>query len=101
MAGKILTVSTSADLLNGLKTGLWLEELAAPYYVWKENGFDVVIGAVSDNIPLDVASLAEDMKGPLTNKFLEDSTALCTKPCSCIEIVDYLSKISPQGQRLQ
>eukprot|EP00884_Botryococcus_braunii_P004616 jgi/Botrbrau1/14155/Bobra.182_3s0095.1 len=75
MAGKILTISTSADLLNGLKTGLWLEELAAPYYVWKESGFDVVIGAVSDKIPLDVASLAENMKGPLTNKFLEDAQA--------------------------
>jgi hypothetical protein len=77
MARKILTISTSADQLNGLKTGLWLEELAAPYYIWKEKGFDVVIGAVADKIPLDAASLAENMKGPFASKFLEDGITTC------------------------
>lgn len=72
MGGKILTISTSADWLNGLKTGLWLEELAAPYYVWKNHGFDVIIGAISTTIPIDQASLADNMLGPLTKEFLGD-----------------------------
>ena len=35
---KILIVLTSHDQLGdtGLKTGFWLEELAAPYYEFKE-----------------------------------------------------------------
>eukprot|EP00884_Botryococcus_braunii_P005476 jgi/Botrbrau1/1492/Bobra.178_3s0047.1 len=75
MGGKILTVSTSADELNGLRTGLWLEELAAPYYIWKDSGYDVVIGAVGDRIPVDDASLEQDMKGEATVKFLQDESA--------------------------
>lgn len=89
MTGKILTISTSADTLNGLKTGLWLEELAAPYYVWKENGFDVVIGAISTSIPIDEASLAENMLGPMTKRFLEDGIApsLSALLCFCTTAV--------------
>jgi putative intracellular protease/amidase len=75
MGGKILTVSTSLEDLNGLRTGLWLEELAGPYYVWKENGYDVVIAAVGSSIPTDAASLDENMKGQATDKFLKDGKA--------------------------
>ena len=35
MLKRILLVSTSAHDMNGHPTGLWLEELAAPYHVFK------------------------------------------------------------------
>ena len=42
---KILMVLTSHDQLGntGRKTGFWLEELAAPYYVFKDAGAEIVL----------------------------------------------------------
>jgi len=43
----ILMVITSHDKLgnSGEKTGFWVEELAAPYYVFKNAGFSVVFAS--------------------------------------------------------
>ena len=40
---KILMVLTSHDKLGntGRKTGFWLEEFAAPYYVFKDAGAEI------------------------------------------------------------
>ena len=35
---KVVIVCTSAPELKGHPTGLWLEELAGPYYVFQEKG---------------------------------------------------------------
>lgn len=43
MLKRILLVSTSAHDMNGHPTGLWLEELAAPYNLFKKAKFDVDI----------------------------------------------------------
>jgi putative intracellular protease/amidase len=42
---KILIVLTSHDRLGntGKKTGFWLEEFAAPYYVLKDAGVEVTL----------------------------------------------------------
>jgi putative intracellular protease/amidase len=42
---KILMVLTSHDVLGntGLKTGFWLEEFAAPYYVFRDAGVDLTL----------------------------------------------------------
>ena len=42
---KILMVLTSHDRLGdtGRKTGFWLEELASPYYVFKDAGAEIVL----------------------------------------------------------
>ena len=42
---KIVLVSTSASELQGHPTGLWLEEFATPYYMFKEKGYDVVMAS--------------------------------------------------------
>ncbi len=44
---KILMVLTSHDTLGdtGEKTGFWLEEFAAPYYVFKDAGADIVLAS--------------------------------------------------------
>src|ERR1700730_7999671 len=42
---KVLMVITSHDQLGntGRKTGFWLEELAAPYYVFKDAGVEITL----------------------------------------------------------
>src|ERR1700751_329262 len=42
---KILMVLTSHDQLGntGLKTGFWLEEFAAPYFVFRDAGVDLTV----------------------------------------------------------
>lgn len=56
---KILMVLTSHDQLGdtGKKTGFWLEEFAAPYYVFKDAGADITLASPKGGQPpLDPAS---------------------------------------------
>lgn len=75
---KILMVLTSHDQLGttGLKTGFWLEEFAAPYYVFKDAKADITI--VSPNggqPPLDPKSEEPDFQTEATGRFNEDADA--------------------------
>ncbi len=55
---KIIIVSTSATDLKGHATGLWIEELAVPYYQFKNAGYDVVITSVAGGpVPIDKSSM--------------------------------------------
>ena len=44
---KILMVLTSHDRLGntGRKTGFWLEELASPYFAFREAGVDITLAS--------------------------------------------------------
>lgn len=44
---KLLMVLTSHDQLGdtGKKTGFWLEEFAAPYYVFKDAGVEITLAS--------------------------------------------------------
>jgi putative intracellular protease/amidase len=50
---KILMVLTSHDTLGstGRKTGFWLEEFAAPYFVFKDAGVDLVVASPKGGQP--------------------------------------------------
>ena len=50
---KVLMVLTSHDQLGntGRKTGFWLEELAAPYYVFKDAGVHVALASLKGGRP--------------------------------------------------
>ena len=50
---KILMVLTSHDQLGdtGKKTGFWLEELAAPYYVFKDAGAEITLASPQGGQP--------------------------------------------------
>ena len=52
-AVKVLMVLTSHDRLGdtGEKTGFWLEEFAAPYYVFKDAGIDVALASPKGGQP--------------------------------------------------
>lgn len=75
---KILMVLTSHDQLGdtGKKTGFWLEEFAAPYYVFKDAGADItVVSPKGGQPPLDPVSDAPDAQTDDTRRFKSDSAA--------------------------
>lgn len=75
---KILMVLTSHDRLGdtGRKTGFWLEELAAPYYVFKDAGAEVVLASPKGGRPpLDPKSGEPDAQTDLTRRFEADEDA--------------------------
>ncbi|GKY95683.1 hypothetical protein MPSEU_000529300 [Mayamaea pseudoterrestris] len=73
---KVVIVSTSANDLDGHKTGLWIEELAAPYYVFREKGYQVVVASIrGGEIPIDPASLQGDAYGAVSKRFMQDEDA--------------------------
>lgn len=75
---KILTVLTSHDQLGqtGRKTGFWLEELAAPYYVFKDAGVEVVLASPKGGQPpLDPKSNEPDFQTDATRRFEADPEA--------------------------
>lgn len=75
---KILMVLTSHDKLGdtGNKTGFWLEEFAAPYYVFKDAGADITLASPKGGQPpLDPTSDAEDAQTDATKRFKADDAA--------------------------
>ncbi|TIV10469.1 MAG: type 1 glutamine amidotransferase domain-containing protein, partial [Mesorhizobium sp.] len=61
----ILIVLTSHDRLGdtGRTTGFWLEELAAPYYVFKEAGYEITLASLrGGQPPLDPKSNEPDFQ---------------------------------------
>ena len=75
---KILIVLTSHDQLGdtGAKTGFWLEELAAPYYVLKAAGADLTLASPKGGQPpLDPKSADESAKTDDTRRFEADAEA--------------------------
>ena len=78
MAHKILMVLTSHSALGdtGKKTGFWLEEFAAPYYVFRDAGADVTLASPQGgHPPLDPKSDAPDAQTDATRRFKKDEAA--------------------------
>jgi putative intracellular protease/amidase len=75
---KILMVLTSHDLLGdtGNKTGFWLEEFAAPYYVFKDAGAEITLASPKGGQPpLDPSSDSDDAQTEATKRFKGDDAA--------------------------
>jgi putative intracellular protease/amidase len=75
---KILMVLTSHDRLGdtGKKTGFWLEEFAAPYYVFKDAGATLTLASPQGGQPpLDPKSDAPDAQTEATRRFRDDPAA--------------------------
>ena len=73
---KILMVLTSHDKLGdtGKKTGFWLEEFAAPYYVFKEAGAEMVLASPrGGQPPIDPKSDDPSAQTDATRRFKTDS----------------------------
>ena len=75
---KVLMVITSHDQLGntGRKTGLWLEEFAAPYYVFKDAGVEITLASPKGGRPpLDPKSNEPKSRTDLTVRFEKDAAA--------------------------
>ncbi|WP_026132682.1 type 1 glutamine amidotransferase domain-containing protein [Janthinobacterium sp. CG3] len=74
----VLMVLTSHDQLGdtGRKTGFWLEEFAAPYYVLKDAGATVTLASpLGGQPPLDPKSDEADAQTDATRRFKDDPAA--------------------------
>lgn len=75
---KILMVITSHDQLGntGKKTGFWLEEFAAPYYVFQEAGVEMVLSSPKGGLPpFDPKSDDPEFQTELTARYKKDKEA--------------------------
>jgi putative intracellular protease/amidase len=75
----ILMILTSHDRLgdSGKKTGFWLEEFAAPYYVFKDAGAQITLASPKGGQPpLDPKSDDADAQTADTDRFRRDSHAI-------------------------
>ena len=92
---KVLMVLTSHDKLGdtGRKTGFWLEEFAAPYYVFKDAGAEVVLASPKGGQPpLDPKSDEPDAQTEATRRFKRDPVAQ-----AALAQTARLSGVSAQG----
>ena len=75
---KVLMVLTSHDQLGntGRKTGFWLEEMAAPYYVFKDVGAQITLASPKGGRPpLDPKSQDPRFQTDITRRFEKDADA--------------------------
>src|SRR5271156_679880 len=75
---KILMVLTSHDQLGntGLPTGFWLEEFAAPYFVFKDAGIELTLASPKGGQPpLDPKSDLPENQTPAMTRFKQDAAA--------------------------
>jgi putative intracellular protease/amidase len=75
---KILMVLTSHDQLGntGRKTGFWLEEFAAPYFVFRDAGIELTLASPKGGQPpVDPKSDEPNNQTPAQIRFKKDSAA--------------------------
>lgn len=101
---KILIVLTSHDQLGGTgeKTGFWLEELAAPYYVFKDADVEVVLASsAGGQPPLDPKSDLPENQTETTKRFWADTKATeqlaATKKLAEVRAEDFDAVFYPGG----
>jgi putative intracellular protease/amidase len=78
MTNKVLVILTSHDRLGdtGKKTGFWLEELAAPYYAFKDADVDMTLASpMGGQPPLDPKSDDTAAQTDATIRFKDDRLA--------------------------
>ena len=101
---KVLLVLTSHDQLGntGKKTGFWLEEFAAPFYLLKDAGAEItLVSPKGGQPPLDPKSDLPENQTELTNRFRADAAANAqlanTKKLADISADDFDAVFYPGG----
>lgn len=101
---KVLIVLTSHSELGstGKKTGFWIEEFAAPYYVFKDAGIDVTLASPKGGQPpIDPKSDEPENQTEATKRFREDKELqeqlANTKMLSEVSVEDYDAVFYPGG----
>ncbi len=101
---EILMILTSHDRLGntGRKTGFWLEELAAPYFAFRDAGVDITLASPKGGQPpLDPKSDEPGSQTDDTRRFEQDPAATRalanTEKLPEIDYADYDSVFFPGG----
>ena len=101
---KVLIVLTSHNRLGdtGKKTGFWLEEFAAPYYVLKDAGVELTLASPKGGQPpLDPKSDLPENQTELTKRFRTDTAAQAelanTKKLADVSTDDFDAVFYPGG----
>jgi putative intracellular protease/amidase len=75
---RVLLVMSSVDEMgiSGKQSGTWFHELAAPYYILTEAGFEVVFASPEGGeAPIDLLSMKSPFTTEYTDRFLADPVA--------------------------
>ncbi len=101
---KVLIVLTSHSELGntGRKTGFWLEELAAPYYAFKDAGLEIVLASpLGGQPPLDPKSNETSAQTDATRRFEADQAATAqlasTERLDSVSAADFDTVFYPGG----
>lgn len=101
---RILFVLTSANRVQGMsdKTGSWLEEVAAPYYTFRDARCEVTLASVNGGAaPMDSKSLEAENQRASSRRFLADAKAqqaiAATPALSSLSYEDYDALYFPGG----
>lgn len=101
---KVLFVLTSHSELGdtGKKTGFWVEEFAAPYYVMADDGVDVTIASPKGGQPpIDPKSEAADAQTEATKRYYADEALQLkvahTKKLAEVNSADFDAVFYPGG----
>ncbi|WP_029036859.1 type 1 glutamine amidotransferase domain-containing protein [Salinimicrobium xinjiangense] len=101
---KILMVLTSHDKLGdtGRKTGFWVEEFAAPYYVLADAGAEITLASPKGGQPpIDPSSTGEDAQTDATRRFDKDEELQkklsMTRKLEDVDASDYDGVFYPGG----
>ena len=98
-----MVLTSHAELGNtGEKTGFWIEEFAAPYYVFKDAGFEVTLASPKGGQPpIDPKSELADFQTDATHRYDADTQVqllmAATKPLSSINETEYDGVFYPGG----
>ena len=100
----ILMILTSHDQLGdtGHKTGFWLEEFAAPYYVFQDAGAQITLASPKGGQPpLDPKSDSPEAQTAATDRFNKDDGAKAalanTRPLAEVDIEAFDAVFYPGG----
>lgn len=101
---KVLMVLTSHDQLGSTfeKTGFWLEEFAAPYYVFKDAGVELTLASPKGGQPpIDPKSDLPENQTSATTRFKADNIAIQalsnTQPLTDIKPENFDAVFYPGG----
>lgn len=101
---KILMVLTSHDQLGntGKKTGFWLEEFAAPYYVFKDAGVQITLASPKGGQPpIDPKSDDPGAQTDATRRFQADAEGrrelASTRTLDQVDVGDFDAVFYPGG----
>ncbi len=101
---RILMILTSHDQLGdtGRRTGFWLEEFAAPYYVFRDAGHDITLASPKGGRPpVDPTSTLPQMQTDSTRRFEADDAAKAALtssiPLSEVDVTEFDAVFYPGG----